>query len=60
MKPVNAETRTRVLVLAEEGYTFLAVGTRLGVLHKTVSQCTSTARQAQCIVPSLKHIGALL
>ena len=36
MKPVDAETRTRALVLVEEGYSFRAVGTRLGVLHKTV------------------------
>ena len=45
-RKVDAETRTRALVLVEEGYSFRAVGTRLRISHnKTVFRVVHKCRQ---------------
>ena len=44
-RKVDVETRTRALVLVEEGYSFRAVGTRLGISHKTVFRIVHKHRQ---------------
>ena len=44
-RKVHVETRTRALVLVEEGYSYRAVGTRLGISHKTVFRIVHKHRQ---------------
>ena len=48
-RKVDARTRTRALVLVEEGYIFRAVGTRLGISHKRVF----------CIVHKYRETGSV-
>ena len=42
---VDAETRTRAVVLIEEGYSYRDVGTRLGISHKTVFRLIKKHRE---------------
>ena len=47
---VDAETRTRAVVLVEEGYSYRDVGTRLGISHKTVFRLVKKHRETGSIV----------
>ena len=47
---VDAETRTRAVVLVEEGYSYRDVGTRLGISHKTVFRLVKKYRETGSIV----------
>ena len=47
---VDAETRTRAVVLVEEGYSYRDVGTRLGISYKTVFRLVKKHRETGSIV----------
>ena len=47
---VDAKTRTRAVVLVEEGYSYRDVGTRLGISYKTVFRLVKKHRETGSIV----------